>query len=43
MIVDVTLLDTSQLQIEISSKSTGEDLVEAIAKSINILEKDYLE
>ena len=41
MIVDVTLLDTSQLQIEISSKSTGEDLVEAIAKSINILEKDY--
>lgn len=41
MIVDVTLLDTSQLQIEISSKSTGEDLVDAIAKSINILEKDY--
>jgi len=41
MIVEVTLLDGSPLQIEISSKSTGEDLVEAITKSINLLEKDY--
>jgi len=41
MIVEVNLLDGSPLQIEISSKSSGEDLVEAIAKSINILEKDY--
>jgi len=41
MIVEVNLLDGSPLQIEISSKATGEDLVEAITKSINILEKDY--
>lgn len=41
MIVEVNLLDGSPLQIEISSKSSGEDLIEAISKSINILEKDY--
>jgi len=35
------LLDGSPLQVEISSKATGEEMIEAVAKEINLLEKDY--
>jgi len=43
MLVEVTLLDGSILPIEVSSKATGEDLLEAIAshETVNLLEKDY--
>ena len=41
MIVEVILLDGSPLQVEISSKATGEEMIEAVAKEINLLEKDY--
>ena len=41
MIVEVMLLDGSPLQVEISSKATGEELIDAVAKNINLLEKDY--
>ena len=41
MIVEVILLDGSPLQVEISSKATGEELIDAVAKNINLLEKDY--
>jgi len=41
MLVEILLLDGSPLQLDISSKSTGEDLLEDVAKSINLLEKDY--
>jgi len=41
MLVEVLLLDGSPLQLDVSGKSTGEDLLEEVAKSINLLEKDY--
>ena len=41
MIVEVILLDGSPLQVEISSKANGDELIDAIAKNINLLEKDY--
>jgi hypothetical protein len=41
MLVEILLLDGSPLQLEVSSKVTGEDLLEDVAKSINLLEKDY--
>ena len=41
MLVEVLLLDGSPLQLDVSSKSSGDDLLEEVAKSINLLEKDY--
>ena len=41
MLVDVTLLDGSPLQMEISSKATGLELIDAISTEMNLLEKDY--
>lgn len=39
--VEVILLDGSPMQVDISSKATGDELIDAIAKEINLLEKDY--
>ena len=41
MLVEVTLLDGSPLQMEISSKATGLELIDAISTEMNLLEKDY--
>lgn len=41
MLVEVILLDGSPMQVDISSKATGDELIDAIAKEINLLEKDY--
>ena len=41
MFVEVIQLDGSPMQVEISSKATGLELVDNIAKSMNLLEKDY--
>ena len=41
MFVEVMQLDGSPMQVEISSKATGLELVDTIAKSMNLLEKDY--
>jgi len=41
MIVEVFLLDGSPMQVEVSSKTTGDQLLEELGKSINLLEKDY--
>ena len=41
MIIEVILLDGSPMQVEISSKATGEELGDSIAKTMNLLEKDY--
>ena len=41
MFVEVMQLDGSPMQEEISSKATGMALVDTIAKTMNLLEKDY--
>ena len=41
MLVEIHLLDGSPLQVDISSKSSGDDLLEEVARNINLLEKDY--
>lgn len=41
MIVEVILLDGSPLQVDISSKASGSELIDAVAANINLLEKDY--
>jgi len=40
-IVEVTLLDGTPLQCDMSSKAMGEDLLEHVCNSINLMEKDY--
>ena len=41
MLIEVILLDGSPLQMDISSKATGLELIDAISKEMNLLEKDY--
>lgn len=41
MKVDVTLLDGSTTTYDVDPKSSGEDLLEKVATSLNLVEKDY--
>lgn len=41
MRVDVTLLDGSTTSYDLDPKATGEDLLDKVAQTLNLSEKDY--